>query len=193
MNLSQNLSQNQLFNQPQIPRKTKWNNEKIFVAFDNFIEQNGRLPKPEEIKMDKSLPSAQTVRKFFGLTIAEFYKKYYADHVHLCDSRKYHYNSTDYWIENFKEQYIRNNYPPQYKYDMLRDSKTPSSHNLIKISGQKTWINFLHFCGFDIEKIRYEASRPKMTIEDIDLPPEKYQKFYEALNKALKDIEEHRI
>ena len=67
-----------------------------------------------------------------------------------CPSSVYHYHDTEYWIKNFKEQYIKNNHPTQLQYDKLRDKHTPCTRHIIKLSGYKNWNELLYNCGFKI-------------------------------------------
>ena len=127
-----------------------WSKKTILDAFDQYILEHNKLPSKSEIKDNPKIPTHSTIKNRFGLTLQNFYKEYYGDYIKKCPSRVYHYQSVDFWINNFKEQYIKNDYPTQREYDLLRDKNTPSSRHLVKISGYKNWNELLDNCGFEI-------------------------------------------
>lgn len=127
---------------------THWSDKTIFDAFDQYILEHNCLPSRTEIKLNSKIPTHPTIKNRFGLTLEEFYQKYYCDYINKNPSRIYHYQSVDYWLDNFKKQYIKNNYPPQKQYDALREDNTPSSRHIIKIAGYKNWNELLYYCGF---------------------------------------------
>ena len=43
-----------------------WNEEKLKVAFDRFIAENGRLPTAPEVDKTEYLPSARQIQRRFG-------------------------------------------------------------------------------------------------------------------------------
>lgn len=130
---------------------THWSDKTIFDSFDQFILENGCLPGRSEIRNNPKLPTHSTVKNRFGLTLEEFYLKYYSQYIKQCPSRVYHYQNETYWINNFKEQYVKNNYPTQRNYDLLRDENTPCSKHIIKISNSKNWNDLLYNCGFEVK------------------------------------------
>ena len=128
-----------------------WSDKAIFDAFDQYILDNNCLPSRNEIINNPKLPTHPTVKNRFGITLQEFYKKYYNQYIKKCPSRVYHYHTTDYWIDNFKEQYVKNNCPTQKKYDLLREKDTPCSRHIIKLNGSKNWNELLYDCGFEVQ------------------------------------------
>ena len=166
----------------------------IFDAFDQYILDNNRLPGKSDIANNPKLPKHPTIKNRFGLTMEQFYFKYYKQYVKKCPSSVYHYQGAEYWIENFKEQYIKNNYPTQDKYNALRDKHTPCSRHIIKICGFKNWNELLHNCGFKVlgqndnstilkeeKKINYTVS----SIRNISINGEQIKEINEHLQSII--------
>ena len=129
---------------------THWSDKTIFDVFDQYILEHNCLPTKSEIARNPNIPKHPTIKNRFGLTLQDFYQKYYSKYVNKNPSRVYHYHNVDYWIDNFKKQYTKNNYPTQKQYDILREKNTPCSRHIIKISGYKNWNELLYHCGFKI-------------------------------------------
>lgn len=137
---------------------THWSDKTIFDAFDQYILEHNCLPSMSEISRNPKIPTHPTIKNRFGLTLQEFYKKYYNQYIRKSPSRVYHYHNTSYWIENFREQYTKNNYPSQKEYDSLRDKNTPCAKHIIKISGYKNWNELLYNCGFKIQGQNFKST-----------------------------------
>jgi hypothetical protein len=171
-----------------------WSDKAIFDAFDQYILDNCRLPSRNEIINNPKLPTHSTVKNRFGITLQEFYKKYYSQYIKKCPSRVYHYQSTEYWIENFKEQYIKNDYPTQKNYDLLREKDTPSSRHIIKLSSSKNWNELLYNCGFEVHgqninsTILIQRNKTKFTvtpIRNIDVNEEQIKEINTHLQSII--------
>lgn len=170
-----------------------WSDKAIFDAFDQYILDNNRLPSRNEIINNPKLPTHPTVKNRFGITLQEFYKKYYNQYIQKCPSRVYHYQSVEYWIENFKEQYAKLDYPTQNQYDLLREQNTPSSRHLVKLSETKNWNELLAMCGFKILGQNYNSTvllqqeRTKFTVTSVrntDINEDQIK----AINESLQSI-----
>ena len=132
-------------------RNSKWTEEKIFAAIDLFIVDNMRLPYVKELDKKNNLPTHSSISNRFGLTVTKFYETYYKDYIYQCESTKYHYRSLDYWIDNFKTQYINLNCPTMKEYDKFHSRDTPSSRHLIYMCKLNNWNELLDLCGFKIK------------------------------------------
>lgn len=89
----------------------------------------------------------------------------------------------EYWVQNFKSQYIKLNYPIESKYNALRDPKTPNTQTIAKMIGVTTWAEVLNYCGFKKDK------RGKLKVElDFEDTLENYQKLNNKLREVLKSF-----
>ena len=129
-------------------RPTKWTETAIKQAFDGFIEKHDRLPTREEMyKSAGQFPRPKSVEITLGITLGTYLELNYGEYLHRCKSRIYNKMTREYWIENFKQQYIKFGKPIKDEYNRLRDAKTPNSTTLTRIVGVVTWNDLLEYCG----------------------------------------------
>ncbi len=149
-------------------RNSKWTEKRIFETINLFIEKNGRLPYIRELDDCNSLlPTHQSIKNRFRMTVSLFYNTYYSEYTCLCKSYVYHLNSTKYWLEDFKTQYKNMDYPSQEKYDKQRKENTPSSQHLIKLCGYENWSEMIKNCGLIKKKeLNITISHNKNISED---------------------------
>lgn len=129
---------------------THWSEKAIFDAFDQYILDYGHLPSKAELSNNKNIPTHSTVKNRFNMTLEKFFEKYYGNYIKKCNSRVYGRFDKDYWINNFKEQYVKQDCPSMSEYDKNRNKGTPMSRHLIKICGFKNWNELLFYCGFKL-------------------------------------------
>lgn len=170
-------------------RNSKWTEDAIFKAIDNFIEKNGRLPTYIDLSSFPDLPTHPSIKNRFDMNVSEFYNTYYNSYVHLCKSRTYHYRTAEYWLNDFKIQYKSLGCPKMETYNLLRNRNTPCACHLLKIFNIGTWNELLALCNFKIlgdsktSVIKREREH-NLTCEDIIVDPHKYDEF----NSILEDI-----
>ena len=135
-------------------RPTKWTEIAIRQSFDAFIQEHGRLPTKEEMykKYAGKFPRPNSVKITMGVTIGKYLELNYNEYLHRCESRIYSKRTKEYWVENFKKQYMQFGEPIKEDYDKLRASGTPNSKTLKKIVGVLTWNELLEYCGFHKNK-----------------------------------------
>ena len=100
----------------------------------------GMFPRPNSVKIT------------MGMTIGTYLELNYNEYLHRCQSRLYCKRTKEYWVENFKKQYIQFGKPTKEQYDKLRASGTPNSKTLTRIVGVSTWNKLLEHCGFQKDK-----------------------------------------
>ena len=160
-------------------RATKWTETAIKQAFDDFINQHDRLPTRQEMygRYNGRFPRPLSVKLSLGITLGEYLETNYTTFLHRCQSKRYNRMTVDYWIENFKSQYIKFGKPPQEKYDQMRDKNTPNSKTLTNIVGVANWNELLIHCSF------YKNKRTDLQGEVVfDESFENYQKFRKKSN-----------
>ena len=128
-----------------------WSRDAIFDAIDQYILEHNCLPNNRTLNDNSNLPTHSTIKNRFGLTTEEFYNMYYSDYIRKCKSRTYHYQTVEFWINDFKIQYVKLNYPSMREYDKQREPNTPCSRHLVKMLGLDTWNELLDFCRFEIK------------------------------------------
>lgn len=135
-------------------RPQKWTEDAIKQVFDGFINKYGRLPTMQEmyVKYRGQFPRPLSVKISLGITLGKFFDTYYATFNHRCCSRVYGKISKEYWIDNFKTQFVRLGMPSREQYDKNRDNDTPGSQTLLKIAEIPTWRMLLDVCGFSKDK-----------------------------------------
>ncbi len=158
-------------------RNSKWTQEKIFLAIDEYIKENNCLPSTKALENNPKLPNHASVKNRFGITVIEFYQKYYPGMIYLCDSNVYHYHTKEYWLKQFKEHYLALNSPTLEQYDKLRNSNTPSISHLIKISRAKNGSDLLKICGL--------KTKDSLTSNIVNINEIKYEELIENINKFL--------
>ena len=166
-------------------KPTKWTETAIKQAFDNFVNKYDRLPTKHEMyeKYKCEFPRPLSVKKSLGITIGEYLEKNYSTYLHKCQSRIYGRMSKEYWVEDFKKQYIQLNKPDREAYNKLRTPGTPSAITLTRIVGVPTWTDLLEYCGFPINK------KVELKGEIIFEPTlENYQKLNEKLQEIIKSF-----
>lgn len=165
----------------KVGRKPRWTKDSIPKAIDDYLLQNGRLPSTNELAHNNNLPHYFLIKKVYGLTTKQFYNTYYTEYVNMCQSSKYHYHDTKYWLNDFIKRFKELNYPSQSFYDQHRDS-SPSSQHLIKLAKVHTWGELLIKCGCD-KKNQYKLETKIVNADNID-----YEKMYKSLEAAIKSI-----
>lgn len=164
-------------------RPKRWTKALITQVFDDFIEQHDRLPTRQEMyeKYAGQFPRPNSIKVVFGITIGEFFKSNYGEYINRCNSLHYGRVSKEYWIENFKSQYIALDYPFRFEYNAKRDPKTPNAQTMAKIVGVSTWEELLNYCGLS----KYKKKEFKVELE-FEETLENYQKLSSKLQKIVK-------
>lgn len=157
-------------------RPTKWTEMAIKQAFDGFIEKNGRLPTEAEMyaKYNGDFPRLLSVKLTTGLTMGEYFEKNYTE---FRSKSGYEKMPKEYWIEDFKKQYIEYNYPTEAQYNKMRNADSPNTQTLAKIVGVSTWREVLSFCGFGEDKKITGVLVFEKTVEN-----------YQIIDKKLRDF-----
>lgn len=166
-------------------RSRKWTETAIRQAFDSFIEKHNRLPTKQEMydKYNGMFPRPRSVKLTMGMTINEYLKKNYITYFKRKQSRIYGVMPNEYWIEDFKKQYIKYSRPTECIYNKLRDNQTPNTETLAKIIGVTTWYEVLEHCGFVKEEVKLCG---ELVFEET---LENYQKLNKKLQNILKNSE----
>lgn len=170
-------------------RNSKWTRKNIFNAIDTFLAEHHQLPSPRTLDRTPNLPTHTSIKNRFGINVMEFYETYYTENIYLCQSRIYHYQSVEYWVNNFKEQYVKLNYPTMEEYDHNRDKGTPCSRHLIKLTKTKSWNEFIYSQGFDVKLRSASDARQnkfqndKLNTDDLKINDETYGKACEMFTK----------
>lgn len=159
--------------------KRKWTKYAIQQAFDDFVQQYDRLPTKYEMyeKYNGKFPRPLSVKLALGVTLEKYLQLNYPTYYKRKKSRVYGVMPEEYWIEEFKKQYIKHGYPTENKYNKLRNPNTPNTETLAGMIGVKTWTEILNYCGF-IENIEIKG----------ELIFEETLENYQALNEKLQDF-----
>ena len=161
--------------------KRKWTKNTINQAFDEFVKKYDRLPTREEMykKYRGKFPRPLSVKIAFDMTLSEYFNTHYSIYLNRCQARIYDKRTKEYWVEDFKKQYIEYDYPVEAVYNKLRNPKTPNTRTMAKIIGVTTWTEVLDYCGLQ------KDNRIELTGELIF---EETLENYEALNAKLQNL-----
>lgn len=170
-----------------------WSRDAIIDSIDQYILEHNHLPTNRILNDSTNLPSHSTIKNRFGLTVKEFYNIYYPNYIRKCESRTYHYQTVEYWVNDFKEQYIKLNYPSMREYDKQREDNSPCSRHLVKMLKLGSWNELLLFCGFKIKgqnsnsKIKPKRTKTIKKVKIINLQSdiEKLRQINKELQKVL--------
>ena len=89
-----------------------------------------------------------TVERIFNLKFPEFHTLHFSEYPYADGSRKY-IKSEKYWIDIFRNEYIKMNYPTREEYKISRISGMPCAEQLVKLCGCRRWSELLNLCGFE--------------------------------------------
>lgn len=165
----------------EIMRPRKWTESAIQQAFDNFTKRHNRLPTKQEMyeKYKGEFPRPLSVKLTLGITLDKYLLTNYAIYYKRKRARIYGVQEGDYWIEDFKNQYIKFGCPTEKLYNKLRNPHTPNTETLAKIIGVKTWNGVLEHCGL-IKKEKTELDSELVFVESLE--------NYEMLNNKLQNF-----
>ena len=128
-----------------------WTEKSIHDSVQQFVIENNRLPTTKDFLKVNYLPSRCTIKNKLGIASEDFFKKYYSEYY--CNNRSlYTYKKVQYWIDVFKEQYIKHGKPTINNFDLVRDKGTPCVQTYLKITNINSWNELLNYCGFEIKK-----------------------------------------
>lgn len=167
-------------------RPTKWTKEAIDKAFDDFVKQHGRLPTKDEMygKYKGSFPWPLSVKTAGGMTVREYFETYYARYLNRCRSKVYSQRTKEYWVKDFKTQYINYGCPSEDEYNRRRRPNTPNTQTFAKIIGVVTWGEVLDYCGFE------KYPKAELSGEVIfDETPENYRRLNIKLQEVLSSVQ----
>ena len=161
-------------------RPRKWTETAIQQAFDDFVKTHNRLPTKQEMyeKYNGKFPRPLSVKLTLGMTLSEYFKTNYITYFNRCQSRVYGRMPKEYWIDDFKKQYIQYGCPVECLYNKLRNPQTPNTQTLAKIIGVTNWCEILDYCGFTKEKRELDG----------ELLFEETLENYQALNNKLQNL-----
>lgn len=163
----------------------RWTETAIKQAFDSFIKKHDRLPTRKEmyVKYAKAFPRPNSIKTTMGMTIGEYFKLNYNEYLRRCDSNLYGRRTKEYWIDDFKKQFVQLGEPTELQYNKLRAEKTPNSITLTKIAGVSTWRELLKFCELQRDRrVKLEGSVVfEPTLEN-------YQKLSSKLQEIVKNF-----
>lgn len=165
--------------------KRKWTETAIRRTFDGFIKQYDRLPTKQEMyeKYNGKFPRPSSVKLTLGITLDKYLQTNYITYYKRKQARVYGVMPDEYWIEDFKKQYIEYGKPTESIYNELRNPQTPNTQTLAKIIGVVTWHEVLDYCGFVEEKV--ELCGELIFEETL----ENYQKLNTKLQNIIKTLE----
>ena len=169
-----------------------WTEDSILDATNQFLNEHGRLPASVDFLKVDYLPNRCTIKNKLGLTMEEFYKKYYS-RFYYNNNSIYNYKDIEHWINLFKEQYTKHGNPGLNNFDKLRDEGTPCVATYCKIIGIGTWNELLEYCGFSvIGQNGYSRARPKRTKTNYnivyDFNPDVSVEKLQEINDKIKKI-----
>lgn len=170
-------------------RQVRWTKKEIHKAFDDFIKENNRLPTRREILYGENycFPQPCTIKRNTGVTMNEFFRIYYTSYFERCQSKKYGRMSQKYWIEDFKTQFAKYEYPTEVMYNKLRAKNSPGTQTLRRIIGVSTWNEMLCCCGFPIYHERLREPKTMKCQVDFEETTENYRKLLSKLQSFMKD------
>ena len=164
-------------------RQRKWTETAIRQAFDNFVEKHHRLPTKQEMyeKYNGQFPRPLSVKLTLGITTDEYLKKNYTTYYKRKQARVYGVMPDNYWIEDFKKQYIEYGYPTEKEYNQFRNPQTPNTQTIAKMIGVVTRHDVLKCCGFLKEKELLGELVFEETLENYQILNEKLQNLIKNL------------
>lgn len=166
-------------------RPRKWTETAIQQVFDDFVKIHNRLPTKQEMyeKYNGKFPRPLSVKLTLGMTLGKYLQLHYTTYYKRKQARIYGVMPDEYWIEDFKEQYLKYGKPIENIYNKLRKPQTPNTQTLAKIIGVTTWCEVLDYCGFT-EK--HPILHGELIFEET---LENYQKLNDKLQSFIKKAE----
>lgn len=166
-------------------RPRKWTETAIKRAFDDFIKQYDRLPTKQEMyeKYHGKFPRPLSAKLTLGITLDKYLQINYTTYYKRKQAKIYGAMPDEYWIKDFKNQYIKYGKPIEDVYNKRRNPQTPNTQTLAKIIGVTTWREVLNHCGFIEEKVELHS---ELVLEET---LENYQVLNEKLQSILKNLE----
>lgn len=165
-------------------RPRKWTEPAIRQAFDGFVEKHNRLPTKQEMyeKYNGQFPRPLSVKLALGITLDKYFQIYYTAYYKRKQARVYGVMPDEYWVEDFKKQYIKYGYPSEDRYNQIRRPQTPNTQTIAKIIGVGTWRDVLKYCGLLKTKKELDGELVfEETLENYQILNEKLQNLIETL------------
>lgn len=165
-------------------RPRKWTETAIRQAFDGFVEKYNRLPTKQEMyeKYNGRFPRPLSAKLTLGMTLSKYLKLNYTTYLNRCQSSVYGRMPKEYWVEDFKKQYIKYGSPSEDRYNQIRSPQTPNTQTIAKIIGVGTWCDVLKYCGLLKTKKELDGELVfEETLENYQILNEKLQNLIETL------------
>ncbi len=133
---------------------TKWSENAIYDACDQFLLDHGRVPSISEF--DRSgLPSHPVVQRRLGISVREFRERYFRDELEKQKAAP----DREVILRNFTDEYKRIGFTTQKGYDQHRSAGQPSAQTILKYIGVTSWRDLLKLAGIEPTQRKFGAKR----------------------------------
>ena len=125
---------------------SKWTQETIIAALDNWKDLNGRPPTATNL-IEPGMPGANIIQKHFGMRASAFlHRRYPPDNNPAPPKNQYGFQSEDDWIACFREQFLKHCNEEGFSsktYNMLKDKDTPLWMTIARHCGTTKWTKLM--------------------------------------------------
>lgn len=147
--------------------KIKWTKDRVFDSVKKYIEENEFISARvfDEVNM---LPCHTVINTLFNMTAKEFLVRYFPENIFKT---KYHAKPKEYWMEEFKKEYMRINAYGMEDYNERRNRDLPCARTLCSLLGCSTYNEVLDLVGLEIvgdnekSRVRRTKKSPNYSIE----------------------------
>lgn len=117
---------------------SKWTQETIIAALDNWKDLNGRPPTVTNL-IEPGMPGANIIQKHFGMRASAFlHRRYPPDNNPEQTKNQYGFISEGDWIVCFREQFLKH---------CNEDGFSSKTYNMLKDNGTPLWMTIARHCG----------------------------------------------
>lgn len=155
----------------------KWTKSTIYLAFENFIDEYGRLPTTREMDKLPQIPCRNVLKTHFNMTSSQFFRQnLYVPNV----PRESIVIERQRILETFRNEYIRLGCPTLLQFNKNRKKGIVSALMFMK-KLDCTWNELVYMAGFNVKtynkfsRITTNDNRTKMIVNIVDYDHEKFE------------------
>ena len=117
---------------------SKWTQETIIAALDEWKDKNGRPPTATNL-IEPGMPGANIIQKHFGMRAGAFLRRRYPpDNNTAPPINRYGFQNQADWLSCFREQFLKHR---------DREGFSSKTYNMYKDEGTPLWLTIARHCG----------------------------------------------
>lgn len=132
---------------------SKWTQETIIAALDNWRDINGKPPTATNL-IEPGMPGSNIIQKYFGMSAKAFLRMRYPKNNNSTPPKnKYGFMSEDDWVTCFREQFLKHCNDEGFSsktYNILKDKNTPLWTTIARHCGTSKWSKLM-----ELAKVKY--------------------------------------